>query len=84
MANDKEIKLEFRKRASQEPDKYYATSVLKEEGFVRKQCGRCNRHHWTVHTDSVVCGDPSCSGGFKFIDFRLAGVSTVLEFKHNC
>ncbi len=68
MANDKEIKAEFRKKASQEPDKYYATAVLKEEGFARKQCGSCHRFYWTVIAESKVCGDPACSGGFKFID----------------
>ncbi|MBI2143031.1 alanine--tRNA ligase [Candidatus Woesearchaeota archaeon] len=66
--NDREIKAEFRKKASQEPDKHYATSVLREEGFSRKQCGSCSRHYWTAHTDSAVCGDPSCSGGFRFIE----------------
>ncbi|MBI2550141.1 alanine--tRNA ligase [Candidatus Woesearchaeota archaeon] len=68
MPGDKEIKLEFRKKASLEPDKYYATSVLKEEGFLRKKCGNCGRYYWTVHTDSRVCGDPACSGGFRFIN----------------
>lgn len=68
MASDKEIKLEFRKKASLDPDRYYATSVLREEGFERKQCGSCSRYYWTVLSDSAVCGDPACSGGFRFID----------------
>lgn len=68
MADDKEIKAEFRKKASLEPDRYYATSVLKEEGFARKQCSSCSRYYWTVLSDSTVCGDPGCSGGFRFID----------------
>ncbi len=68
MPNDKELKAEFRKKASQEPDKFYATAVLKEEGFARKQCGNCSRFYWTVHPDSEVCGDPACSGGFRFIE----------------
>lgn len=63
---DKQIKEEFRKKASSEPDKYYATSVLREDGFARKQCGTCKRFFWTA-TDSEVCGDPACSGGFRFI-----------------
>lgn len=67
MPSDREIKAEFRKKASEEPDKYYATAVLREEGFVRKKCGSCSRHYWTVHADSEVCGDPACSGGFRFI-----------------
>src|SRR3989338_795670 len=68
MPSDKEIKLEFRKKASQEPDEYYATAVLKEEGFIRKKCGSCQRFYWTVLPESKVCGDPACSGGFRFID----------------
>ncbi|MBI2145285.1 alanine--tRNA ligase [Candidatus Woesearchaeota archaeon] len=67
MPSDKEMKLEFRKKASEEPDKYYATGVLRREGFSRKQCGSCSRFYWTVQPDSRVCGDPACSGGFRFI-----------------
>ena len=64
--DDKQIKEEFMKRASKNPDKYYATSVLKEEGFVRKSCSNCKRFFWDT-TASKVCGDPACSGGFRFI-----------------
>jgi alanyl-tRNA synthetase len=64
---DKEIKKEFREKASKEPDKYYATSVLKEEGFERKKCERCGKFFWSVVPDQNVCGDPACSGGFRFI-----------------
>ncbi len=63
---DKQEKEDFRKKASKEPDKYYATSVLKEEGFARKSCSSCRRFFWTV-TESSVCGDPACSGGFRFV-----------------
>ena len=68
MPGDKEIKLEFRKKASLEPDKYYATAVLKEESFMRKKCSSCQRFYWTVLPESKVCGDPACSGGFRFIN----------------
>ncbi len=63
---DKEVKEEFRVKASKEPDKFYPTKVLKEEGFSRKTCSNCGRFFW-VTTDSKVCGDPNCSGGFRFI-----------------
>ena len=66
MKTDKEIKAEFKKKASEEPDKYYATSVLKSEGFSRKKCSSCGKHFWSTG-DSGKCGDPSCSGGFRFI-----------------
>ncbi len=65
---DKQVKEDFRKKASSEPDKYYATSVLKAEGFTRRQCSNCSRFYWTVVADAKVCGDPACSGGFRFID----------------
>ena len=66
MKSDKEIKKEFKLLASKSPDKYYATSVLKEEGFKRKKCVKCSTYFWTVKEDNF-CGDPSCSGGFSFI-----------------
>src|SRR3989338_7581249 len=66
MASDKDIKKEFKAKASKNPDKYYATSVLKSEGFSRKQCRNCGIFFWAV-TGSEVCGNPACSGGFRFI-----------------
>ncbi len=66
MPTDKEIKKEFKLKASKDPDKYYATSVLKAEGFKRKQCSKCSIFFWTT-ANSDVCGNPACSGGFRFI-----------------
>ncbi|MEK6891558.1 MAG: alanine--tRNA ligase [Nanoarchaeota archaeon] len=66
MVSDKEIKKEFKIKVSKEPDKYYATSVLKAEGFSRKHCSNCGTYFWSV-TDGNVCGNPACSGGFRFI-----------------
>ena len=66
MPTDKEIKREFKIKASKEPDKYYATSVLKKEGFARKHCKSCGTYFWTA-SNSDVCGNPACSGGFRFI-----------------
>lgn len=65
MKTDKEIKKEFKLKASKNPDAYYATSVLKEEGFTRKQCN-CGTFFYTV-TEDDFCGDPACAGGFQFI-----------------
>jgi len=66
MATDKQIKGEFKKTASKDPDKYYATSVLKGEGFSRKEC-KCGTYFWSVN-DQKTCGDPACAGGFSFFD----------------
>ncbi len=64
MVSDKEIKKQFKKTASQHPEKYYAVSVLKEQGFSRRQCA-CGTWFWSV-TGQKHCGDPVCAGGFGF------------------
>ena len=66
MPSDKEIKKEFKEMASREPEKFYATSVLKKEGFSRKRCSKCSIYFWSTR-ESDVCGNPACSGGFRFI-----------------
>jgi hypothetical protein len=65
---DKEVKREFKGIASAHPDNYYATAVLKREGFVRKRCAACGTFFWTVNASQDVCGDPSCSGGFRLFE----------------
>lgn len=64
---DKEVKKEFKGTASAHPDQYYATAVLKREGFMRKRCA-CGTFFWTVNADQATCGDPSCSGGFRLFE----------------
>lgn len=66
MPTDKDLKQEFRKKTEKHPEQYYAVSVLKEEGFVRKRCAKCSRFFWTA-VNSDICGDASCQGRFKFI-----------------
>ncbi|HSU72719.1 MAG TPA: alanine--tRNA ligase [Candidatus Binatia bacterium] len=84
MLTDKEAKVQLKALAAKTPDKYYATGVLKEEGFARRQCTKCHRWFWTT-THSTVCGDPSCSGGFRFIGkspakFQLDYIETWQKF----
>ena len=67
MLTDKEQKKEFKKIASKNPEKYYAVEYLKKEGFLRKQCSKCSKFFWSVNNNQDVCGDSSCSGGFRFI-----------------
>ena len=64
---DRETKEEFRKKACKDPDKYYATSFLKKQGYRRDSCTSCRKFFWAV-TGSRTCGDPACSGGFRFIE----------------
>ncbi|MFC1741386.1 alanine--tRNA ligase [Nanoarchaeota archaeon] len=68
MKTDKELKKWFKGVASKEPDKYYATDVLKREGFARKECSCCGMFFWTVNTDQTVCGDPACQGGTNVVE----------------
>lgn len=74
MRTAKEIKKELKALASKDPDKYYATGVLKEAGFKRKQCSKCGLFFWTVHDDQDICGDSMCSGGFRFFKDNPAKV----------
>ena len=71
MPSDKQVKKEFKLKAAKEPEKYYATQVLKGEGFERRQCTKCSLWFWTT-TDATICGDPACSGGFRFINQAIA------------
>jgi alanyl-tRNA synthetase len=66
MKTDKELKKWFKTIASKDPDKYYATTVLKKEGFSRKQC-KCGTYFWTVNAGQKVCGDPACQGGTNVV-----------------
>ncbi|MBN1176020.1 alanine--tRNA ligase [Candidatus Woesearchaeota archaeon] len=74
MLPDKVIKKQFKEKASLEPEKYYATDVLKREGFKRRQCSACATYFWTVNDDQEVCGDASCQGGFNFLDDNPATI----------
>ena len=68
MKSDKEIKKEFRPKFWANPDKYYATGVLRGEGFTRNVCVKCKKPFWSIDPERKVCGDPLCSGeGFGFI-----------------
>ncbi|MBT5022915.1 alanine--tRNA ligase [Candidatus Woesearchaeota archaeon] len=68
LKTDKELKKEFKIVASEKPEDYYATDVLKEEGFMRKSCEKCNTFFWTINKDQIICGDPACQGGVKIVD----------------
>lgn len=65
MASDKEVKKWFKNEASKNFEKYYPVDVLKQDGFIRKQC-KCGTFFWTVNSEQETCGDPVCSGGFRF------------------
>jgi alanyl-tRNA synthetase len=65
--SDKDQKKAFKKVASTQPDKYYPTRVLKDNGYHRHQCTKCNTWFWTCNDGQEVCGDPSCNAGFQVV-----------------
>ena len=71
MVSDKELKKEFLKKASKDPEKYYATKTLKEEGFIRKQCRYCGKFFWTTDPKRDFCDEPLCreKGGLEGYGF---------------
>ena len=63
---EKEIKAEVLANAGMHPEKFFPVKTLKSKGFARHTCEKCKRYFWTLKP-SPVCGDPACSGGFRFI-----------------
>ena len=71
MKSDKELKIELNKKASHDPDSYYATSILKSEGFKRNKCSKCKINFWSQDKDRKICGDSSCIGEFSVANNAL-------------
>ncbi|MFH1586615.1 MAG: alanine--tRNA ligase [Candidatus Diapherotrites archaeon] len=67
MKSDKEVKKEFKEKASKEPEKHYPVEMLKNTGFTRIKCEKCGKFAWTTDAERKVCGDAACSGGYQFI-----------------
>ena len=61
MANKEELRARFRK----DWQKHYDIGVLKEKGFTRQMCKKCNRAFWAPN-EREYCADPSCIG-YEFI-----------------
>ncbi len=60
------LKAKIKKLADQNPEKFYPVSVIKELGYERHQCKKCGTFFWSQEV-SDVCGEPECSGGYKFV-----------------
>jgi alanyl-tRNA synthetase len=69
MLTDKQLKEKYKPKFWKDPDKYFATAVLKKEGFTRNKCTKCKRPFWNMDKKRKVCGDPACAEGegFSFI-----------------
>ena len=63
-----ELKEEIKEEASQNPEKFFATDVLRAKGFNRGHCKNCGMYFWSFDEEREVCGEPECSGGYTFIN----------------
>ncbi len=67
MKSLEELKEEIKKEASEEPEKFFATEVLREKGFSRGECSECGMHFWSKK-EREICGEPECGSGYTFIN----------------
>jgi len=63
-----ELKEKIKKEASENPEKFFATDVLREKGFSRGQCKKCGLYFWSKNDDREICGEPECGDGYTFIN----------------
>jgi alanyl-tRNA synthetase len=63
-----QLKEEIKNEASNNPDKFFATDVLREKGFSRGQCSNCGLYFWAKNEDREICGEPECGDGYTFIN----------------
>ncbi|MBD3304272.1 alanine--tRNA ligase [Candidatus Woesearchaeota archaeon] len=64
--SDEDLKKWFKAECTKDHERHYPVKTLKAMGFARKQC-KCGQWFWTVNKDQKICGEPACSGGFRFI-----------------
>ncbi len=63
---DNDLKKWFKAECTQDFERYYPIKTLKSMGFSRKKC-KCGQQFWTADKNQKICGEPACSGGFRFI-----------------
>ncbi|QGA80002.1 alanine--tRNA ligase [Candidatus Nanohalobium constans] len=63
-----QLKEEIKEEASENPEKFFATEVLKEKGFSRGQCKNCRLYFWSSDPEREICGEPECGDGYTFIN----------------
>lgn len=64
--SDDELKKWFKAQCTKDYEKHYPVKTLVEMGFFRREC-KCGQMFWTVNENQKICGEPACSGGFRFI-----------------
>ncbi|PSH00228.1 MAG: hypothetical protein BRC28_00590 [Nanohaloarchaea archaeon SW_4_43_9] len=67
MTELEKLKKQIKEEASQNPEKFFATDVLKEKGFSRGKCENCGMYFWSSADRRTVCGEPECGDGYTFI-----------------
>ena len=63
---DADLKKWFKAECTTDFEKHYPVKTLTKMGFTRKKC-KCGQMFWTLNKNQKVCGEPACSGGFRFI-----------------
>ncbi len=63
-----ELKKEIKEEASENPEKFFATDVLREKGFSRGHCKKCGMYFWSKDCGREICGEPECGDGYTFIN----------------
>ncbi|MFB6116011.1 MAG: alanine--tRNA ligase [Candidatus Nanosalina sp.] len=63
-----ELKEKIKQEASENPEKFFATDVLREKGFSRGTCSNCGMKFWSADEDREICGEPECGDGYTFIN----------------
>lgn len=71
MKSDKELKKELKIKAAKDPDSYYATTIIRKEGFHRNNCIKCKINFWSMDKNRKICGDSSCIGEFSVANNKL-------------
>ncbi len=68
--SDKEVKKKMQPIFHKDYNKHYPTKTLKELGYERYKCENCDTPFWS-RTERKYCGEPICSGGYRFIGKKL-------------
>jgi len=81
MLSDKDIKKKYLPIFMKDPDKYYPTRILKEEGFLRGICDSCKKAFWSTENGRKLCGDPACVPNETFSFIGKSPAKNSLEYK---
>ena len=63
-----QLKQEIKEEASDNPEKFFATDVIREKDFKRGECENCGTVFWSYNEERKVCGEPECGDGYTFIN----------------